>query len=108
MTLNPVTLESDAYYMGDPSRGAAMGRPRGVLKAHEMPQRSIYLNKVKLDRQGYDSGGAYWGTPNDLYCAYGDTEEGDYCEYVRASSRAEAASKLRLSEQLIKRTTEEK
>lgn len=50
------------------------------------------LFRVRLDNGGYDDGGAYWGTGAPLYCATDDA--GGYQQFVRASSRLDAAIKL--------------
>lgn len=96
---NPTTVQTG--WCGDPSRGAALGRPSGVLRASELPLRSVYLSKVKLI-DGYDDGGAYWGVGQPLYCAYSD-DYCEYCEYVRAYSREDAAKRLGLISQQLKR-----
>lgn len=96
---NPTTVQTG--WMGDPSRGAAMGRPSGVVRASELPPRSVYLSKVKLT-DGYDDGGAYWGIGQPLYCAYSD-DYCEYCEYVRADSRVDAVLKLGLIPQQLKK-----
>ncbi len=41
-------------------RGSSMGR-RACLGDRKSPVK-LYLNKVRVDAGGYDSGGAYWGT----------------------------------------------
>lgn len=69
------------------SRGSNMGR-RNTNPAN--PNSKLYLKKLPL-RDGYDSGGAYWGLPNNLYVAY-DADETQI--YLRASSRDEAKQKL--------------
>lgn len=53
----------------------------------------ITLSRVRLDRQGYDSRGSYWGAGAPLF-AY---ESEDYSAYghVRAADRAGAKRKLR-------------
>lgn len=61
--------------------GAPMGRPddthlEGICS----------IAKVPLYDGAYDKGGAYWGGPSDLYCAW-NSEGARYC---RASSMAMA------------------
>ena len=97
---NPTTVETG--WMGDRARGAAMGRPDGTTHVSELPPRSVYLSKVKIDSGGYDEGGAYWGIGQPLYCAYSD-EQCDYCEYERANSREDAAVRLVLTNEQLKR-----
>ena len=91
---NPTNIKTG--FMGDPSRGAAMGRSSGRIDAADLPYRSVYLSRVKLDSGGYDDGGAYWGIGQPLYCAYSD-DYCEYCEYVRASSRSDAVNQLGLT-----------
>lgn len=97
---NPTTVSTG--WMGDPSRGAAMGRSSGASTVSQLPDRSVYLSRVKLDSGGYDEGGAYWGIGKPLYCAYSD-DYCEYCEYVRADSREDAASQLGLTSQQLKK-----
>jgi len=96
---NPTTVKTG--WMGDPSRGAAMGRPSRITHVSQLPPRSVYLSRVKLI-DGYDEGGAYWGVGAPLYCAYSD-DYCEYCEYVRAYSREDAATQLGLTSQQLKR-----
>jgi hypothetical protein len=84
----------------DCSRGAPMGRyPYG--RASDCPARSIRLFRVRLNGD-YDDGGAYWGGGFDagpLYCArYGDT----YRAFTRATSRKDAAERLRIIPGMLK------
>ncbi len=83
----------------DCSRGAPMGRRRYGLAAEA---ERVKLFKVRLDHQGYDDGGAYWGVNlpgHTLYCAESD----DYREFVRALNRSDARVKLGLRlDQLVK------
>ena len=64
--------------------GASMGR------ASDLPLDStgpLTLHHVPLDSGGYDPGGAYWGTPDDLYAAV----DGDgRVRYLRAPTPEEA------------------
>lgn len=57
------------------------------------------LQRVKLDKGGYDLGGAYWGTGEALFCAWGDPVDGDPHQeqvriFVRAKHKAEAREKV--------------
>jgi hypothetical protein len=49
---------------------------------------TLILTKIRLDHQGYDSKGTYWGTGKPLWHA-GD-EEGDFSLHFRAYDREEA------------------
>ena len=53
------------------------------------PGNLIRLFKVRLT-DGYDDGGAYWGWPDDLWCARCD----GYRDFTRAYDRHMAAEKL--------------
>ena len=45
--------------------------------------------------QGYDKGGAYWGTPSNVWGVWTWTKAGEVvCCYVRAWSRADAIAQL--------------
>lgn len=90
----------------DTSRGSPMGRPPWPRKTSyseglditqtECFKAPAYCFRVRL-RQGYDSGGAYWGGPDDLWCATNDLGfDGDktFQMFTRASSRAEAQDKF--------------
>ena len=69
--------------------GAPMGRS-GNLRA-DLVGCKVHLRRVPLVDGCYDQGGAYWGGPNDLYCAW--TDDGKEV-YLRADSREEAKSHL--------------
>ena len=75
-------------WCGDPSRGAAMGRP-SILDAPGDFDGRIYLRKVRLNQGGYDSNGTYFGIgPPSLYW-YSD-EEGEIDSMIRAHHREQA------------------
>ena len=74
-------------WCGDPSRGAALGRPT-VLDAPEDFAGRIYLRKVRLNQGGYDANGTYFGTGTPLYW-YSD-EEGEIDAMLRANHREQA------------------
>lgn len=48
---------------------------------------------------GYDKGGAYWGTPSNVWGVWGWVDGDVCCVYVRACSRQEAIDKVRRGEQ---------
>ena len=74
-----------------------MGRSESPLGVGD---KNIRLFKVRLDSGGYDDGGAYWGLPDDLWCA--QCPEGGQ-EFVRASNRLVAAARLGLPNSLLAR-----
>lgn len=49
----------------------------------------LHLRHVPLS-QGYDAGGAYWGTGTPLWCAWG----GEIEIYTRASNRSAAKAAI--------------
>lgn len=70
--------------------GAPLGRPTFT------PPRSaprLYLRRIRLDRGGYDPGGAYWGLGAPLYWYGDDSGAIDGC--LRASSRDAAKAEIR-------------
>lgn len=68
--------------------GAPMGRRSYNLNNYS--GEPLHLRRVPLN-QGYDTGGAYWGVGNPLYCAFGHLMDGDiFTHYVRAANREEA------------------
>jgi len=76
----------DRGWCGDRTRGASMGRTSDLPKDVTGP---LQLRHVPLNSGGYDPGGAYWGSPDNLYMA----EDGEgQVSYLRASS-LEAARK---------------
>lgn len=70
--------------------GAPMGRRGDVPK----PAKGVrcYLGRVKLDRGGYDPGGAYWGIGAPLY--HVQAEDGSISQFYRAWDRETAKEKV--------------
>lgn len=81
--------------------GAPIGRSAYGIPENLDP-RSVRVFRVRLDAGGYDDGGAYWGHYQSLYCA---TDNGDYRQFIRACSRAEAIAKLEIPSECLKRST---
>lgn len=73
--------------------GAPMGR-RG-----DNPSNLQGVKRLHARRQGgsdgYDKGGAYWGTPSNVWGVWGWIDGEAVCVYVRASSRLAAIDKVR-------------
>ena len=65
--------------------GAPMGR-----RSDAAMYGKLRLVRVPFVDSCYDPGGAYWGMPANLYCAWND--EGTH--YLRASSREDAKAQL--------------
>lgn len=68
--------------------GAPMGRPGTFHPANE---EKVRVSEVRINRGGYDSGGAYWGLGAPLYWVRSDN--GDVNEFFRAWSREAAKEK---------------
>lgn len=85
-----MTSLSPAYYMGDPTRGAALGRV-----SHYAPPvtRQLALRRIRINSQGYDSGGAYWGIGQPLYWCGSDC--GGVDMWFRATDRNAAREHVR-------------
>ena len=76
---------------GDPSRGAALGRPT----IHDAPKDfsdKLCLRRSYLDAGGYDSNGTYFGSGDPLY--WYASECGEVDAMLRARSRTEARAKV--------------
>lgn len=65
--------------------GAQMGR-RPNFK--DGTRNKCRLFRVRLDKGGYDNGGAYWGTGLPIWCLLDD--DGCYIGFNRALTRADA------------------
>ena len=51
----------------------------------------LHLQRVPLHDGCYDKGGAYWGGPANLWCAWGEDADENRVEiYTRADSRQKA------------------
>jgi len=61
---------------GDPSRGAALGRP--TIKGE--PEGKITVRRSPLDRQGYDRNGTYFGMGAPLFWIADEGGEVDYMD----------------------------
>lgn len=78
--------------------GAPMGRHSSTGHELEHAPGKLYLQRVRLDSGGYDSGGAYWGTGEPLYVA---TDHEDTTVFVRAMTRDGAKHAVRLQLALL-------
>lgn len=83
-------------WRGCSRRGADMGRATMIGDCAQ-----LYLQRVRLvDGNCYDTGGAYWGSPADLYCAF--SADLETMVFVRAADHSSAE---RAVEQLIEQRT---
>ena len=75
-------------FAGDPKRGAALGRPqRGV---HETTYAGVItLHRVRLDANGYDGLGTYWGL-SELKLYWFSSASGHIDRTVRVATREAA------------------
>lgn len=75
------------------ARGAPMGR------CGDNPAALQNVKRLHARRQGggegYDKGGAYWGTPSNVWGVWGWVDGMAICTYVRAYSRADAIAKVK-------------
>lgn len=60
--------------MGNPARGASLGRSSSIPDDTEKPVK-MHLRRIRLDSGGYDPGGAYWGHGGWLWEAWSDDGE---------------------------------
>ena len=72
-------------------RGADMGR-RNIIPDDAKPEK-LHLQRVTFSDGCYDNGGAYWGLPANLWCAFSpdNTDNPEPVRvFVRADNREEA------------------
>lgn len=80
-------------WMGDPSRGAAVGRPT-ITDAPAGTSIELHVRRAHLDSGGYDSNGTYFGRGAPLYHVSGEDAEGNDVDFVvRAYDREDAREK---------------
>lgn len=77
-------------WCGDPTRGAALGRP--TIKGSPDFAGKLYLKRVYLNQGGYDSNGTYFGAGKPLYWYASDdgTDAGTIDGMIRAETRERA------------------
>lgn len=85
------TLPESPGWMGDPKRGAALGRGPAKLPDADAPK--IELRRVRLNNGGYDTGGAYWGIGEPLY--WMSNADSTIEEFFRAANRQAAKDYVR-------------
>jgi hypothetical protein len=79
---------------GDPSRGAALGRP-GIHDADRAAPVKLYLRQVRIDSGGYDPNGTYFGVGHPIYW-YADAD-GEVDGITRAPNRDGAKHAVRMT-----------
>ncbi len=71
------------------THGASMGRC--FIHAHGVERLQFELEWVPFMDGAYDAGGAYWGAPDNLYCAVARSDNQELVRaFYRASSREDA------------------
>lgn len=78
--------------------GAPMGRHSQIPPDSNGFKKRCRCFRLRFRDGGYDEGGAYWGTPANVYCA----TNGEYEQYIRAGSRTEAKAWFKKHNPLIK------
>lgn len=72
--------------------GSMMGR-RDCIPADRATVSRLHLRRVPFVDACYDQGGAYWGMPANLYCAWGESNTERAHVFFRANSRSDAKQK---------------
>lgn len=65
-------------WCGDPSRGAAIGRP--AIKGEANYDGRLYVRRVRLNNGGYDRNGTYFGQGAPLYWVSSPDSDIDFME----------------------------
>lgn len=80
-----------------PNVSCRYGSPMG--RHGDNPANLIGVRRLHARRQGggdgYDKGGAYWGTPSNVYGVWAWIDGEAVCVYVRANSRQQAINNVR-------------
>lgn len=83
---NPFPALSSAY-------GAPIGR-HGDNPASLQGMKRLHC-RHQGGSNGYDKGGAYWGSPSNVFAVWGRVSGEVVCCYIRANSRQDAIDKIR-------------
>lgn len=78
---------------GYSERGASMGR----WSQTEGKPECLYLQRMRFVDGAYDTGGAYWGGGNPMWCAFSpDTTDNEFTirVFTRAANREEAKANV--------------
>ena len=93
MTISINEILARPAYKACGPRGADMGRRN---QTQGQPEK-LYLQRVAFVDECYDRGGAYWGSPQDLWCAFSpdDTKNDELVMvFVRAGDRQAAKRRV--------------
>lgn len=85
--MKPLTLPN-----GCSSYGAQMGRRNAI--PDDYAGEKLRLQRLPFVDGCYDRWGAYWGSPANLWCAWGESETEQLYVFVRASSRDAAKASV--------------
>jgi len=75
-----------------------MGRHRYIVGRNSFDERCRCFRLRLIGGGCYDDGGAYWGSPANVYCAM----NGEFQDFTRAESRADAKAYFKKNYPLIK------
>ena len=84
----------DPFYEVNSEFGAPMGRSGASAVC---PTAGKIVARHSGGSEGYDKGGAYWGTPQNVWAVWNHGKGGETVAYVRASSRKGAISIAQVS-----------
>ena len=80
---------------GSSARGAQMGRPE-IHLADTGAAMEFELERLPMVDGCYDAEGAYWGAPDNLYCAQSEDDGETVVQmFIRADSREDAEAKVK-------------
>lgn len=79
-------------WCGDPKRGAALGRHSYHEKTYTVRSYAV-LRRVRINGDGYDFLGTYWGIGEQLWWCATSSYNIDFC--LRARTRKEAEETVR-------------
>ncbi len=80
---------------GKSKYGAPMGRRNAnPANLQDLPEYKLHA-RHQGGGGGYDKGGAYWGTPSNVWGVWAWIDGEAVCCYVRAHSRSNAIAKIR-------------
>lgn len=80
-----------------PKVNCTYGSPMG--RRSDNPEKLNGAKRLHARRQGggdgYDRGGAYWGTPSNVWAVWAHIDNDIVCVYVRSNSRLDAIAKVK-------------
>jgi len=73
--------------------GAQMGRMNTITEP-DFPVK-FRMEKLRWTDQCYDQGGAYWGSGDPIFHAWGDADQDEQEIFIRAKDRDDAKAQVR-------------